>query len=97
MSEVRLFTELKEERLNRWGRIKLSPIERTTAFIIAVTDMHKSIGAMSGIGIEKHGEKYFAVAVRKGMPVRIELDKKMYDDYLSGKPFNRELNYDDYE
>src|SRR3989344_245843 len=112
--------------LNKWGREKLSPIERTTAFVIAVMEFHENhkrlnsplkgshllLGSGIGIeanrglgvelkegersGIEKKADNYYAVMWRGGMPIRVRLDKKMYEDYLSGKPFNYKLNYDDY-
>ena len=110
MSEMTDSAIEKEQRtLNMWGRGKLSQIERNTAFIIAVMKIHEK--GLSGIGIEanlglgisieKNAERYHAVAMLETeslvVPVRIELDKKMYEDYLSGKLFNTQLNYEDYE
>jgi len=106
-----------DRQKNKWGREKLSQIERTTAFVISMIERHKD---MSGIGIEanrgrgveglKEGERvgiekkadnYYAIVMLTTdnlvMPLRVRLDKKMYEDYLSGKPFDHKLNYDDYE
>ena len=96
---------------------KLSQIERTTAFIIAVMEINKSQGVIvngkliqiglgigieancgRGIGIEKKADRYHAIAVKNGRVVRVELDKEMYEAYLSGGKFPRyELNLESYQ
>ncbi len=86
-------THVSEPReLNRWGRGKLSPIERTTAFVIAVI-----LKEGERYRIEKKADNYYAVIWGCGMPIRVRLDNKMCEDYLLRKPLDSELNYDDYE